>query len=70
LRDPTPEGTRQEPSDRPDIVACVFVQKMAQLLKDVKDPGLFGKVAGMVYTVEFQKRGLPHSVAMAITDVF
>jgi len=22
--------------------------------------GLFGKVAGMVYTVEFQKRGLPH----------
>jgi len=59
LRDPTPEGKRQEPSDRPDIVARVFVQKMEQLLKDVRG-GLFGKVAGMVYTVEFQKRGLPH----------
>jgi Helitron helicase-like domain at N-terminus len=58
LRDPTPDGKRQEPSDRPDIVACVFVQKMEQLLKDVRE-GLFG-MAGMVYTVEFQKRGLPH----------
>jgi hypothetical protein len=32
---------------------------MQALLKDIKG-GLFGKVAGMVYTVEFQKRGLPH----------
>ena len=59
LKDPTPDSKRQEPSDRSDIVACVFVQKMEKLLKDVRG-GLFGKVAGMVYTVEFQKRGLPH----------
>src|SRR6202167_3833817 len=59
IKDQTDEGKRQEVSDRPDIVACVFVQKMQALLKDVRD-GLFGKVAGMVYTVEFQKRGLPH----------
>ena len=59
LQDQTPDGKRQQPSDRPDIVARVFVQKMESLLKDVRN-GLFGKVAGMVYTVEFQKRGLPH----------
>jgi Helitron helicase-like domain at N-terminus len=59
LKDETAQGKRQEPSDRPDIVARVFVQKMQALLKDVRD-GLFGKVTGMVYTVEFQKRGLPH----------
>ena len=59
IKDQTDEGKRQEVSDRPDIVAHVFVQKMQALLKDVRD-GLFGKMAGMVYTVEFQKRGLPH----------
>ena len=59
LKDQTEEGKRQEVSDRPDIVAHVFVQKMEALLKDVRD-GLFGKMTGMVYTVEFQKRGLPH----------
>jgi Helitron helicase-like domain at N-terminus len=32
---------------------------MKSLLKDVRD-GLFRKVASMVYTVEFQKRSLPH----------
>jgi len=42
-------------------VARVFVQKMEQLLKDVRCVSVCGKVAGMVYTVEFQKKGgLPH----------
>ncbi|MDQ1532073.1 MAG: hypothetical protein QOE37_2178, partial [Microbacteriaceae bacterium] len=59
LKDENERGKRQEVSDRPDIVARVFVQKMQALLKDIKG-GLFGRVAGMVYTVEFQKRGLPH----------
>jgi hypothetical protein len=59
LKDNTEQGKSQDPSDRPDIVARVFVQKMEALLKDIKK-GIFGKVAGMVYTVEFQKRGLPH----------
>jgi hypothetical protein len=49
----------QTASDRPDIVARVFYQKMKELLKEVRG-GLFGEVAGLVYTVEFQKRGLPH----------
>jgi hypothetical protein len=59
LKDENERGKKQEVSDRPDIVARVFVQKMQQVLKDIKG-GLFGKVAGMVYTIEFQKRGLPH----------
>ena len=67
LKDPTPEGKRQDPSDRPDIVARVFAQKMEQLLKDVRG-GLFGKVAGMVYTIEFQKRGLPHMHLLIFLD--
>jgi hypothetical protein len=67
LKDATPEGKRQKASDRPDIVAHVFVQKMQSLLKDVRG-GLFGKVAGMVYTVEFQKRGLPHMHLLIFLD--
>jgi len=59
LKDQTEQGKRQEASDRPDIVARVFVMKMQELLKEVRG-GLFGRVAGMVYTIEFQKRGLPH----------
>ncbi|ETW79933.1 hypothetical protein HETIRDRAFT_171550 [Heterobasidion irregulare TC 32-1] len=52
-------GTTQNPSDCPDLVARVFAQKMKALLKEIKE-GLFGGVAGMVYTIEFQKLGLPH----------
>lgn len=59
LKDQTKDGKRQEVSDRPDIVAHVFALKMEALLKDVRN-GLFKKITGMVYTVEFQKRGLPH----------
>jgi hypothetical protein len=33
--------------------------KMQELLKEVRG-GLFGKVTGMVYTIEFSKRGLLH----------
>ena len=61
---PPPAGARhqqrkQKASDRPDIVARVFEMKKNQVLKEIKD-GLFGRVSGMVHTIEFQKRGLPH----------
>ncbi|ETW86527.1 hypothetical protein HETIRDRAFT_307199 [Heterobasidion irregulare TC 32-1] len=45
-------GSTQQPFDRPDLVARVFALKMKALIKDIKE-GLFGKVAGMVYTIEF-----------------
>ncbi len=51
------EGYRAE--DRPDIVARVFNQKVRALLEDIKK-GVLGRLDAYTYTVEFQKRGLPH----------
>ena len=50
---------RQIASDCPDIVARVFVQKIKAMLDDIKS-GVFGDVQGFVFTIEFQKCGLPH----------
>lgn len=49
----------QQPTDRPDLVARVFRLKVRELLTDLKN-GLFGPYAAHVYTIEYQKRGLPH----------
>ncbi|XP_072062222.1 uncharacterized protein [Arachis hypogaea] len=49
-----------KPSDRPDIISRVFKIKLEALLKDLKDGSIFGKPKGIVYTIEFQKRGLLH----------
>jgi hypothetical protein len=50
----------QKPEDRPDIVSRVFNLKKDAFLHDLKKNKIFGQVAAMVYTIEFQKRGLPH----------
>ncbi|KIK71806.1 hypothetical protein PAXRUDRAFT_124858, partial [Paxillus rubicundulus Ve08.2h10] len=49
----------QKSIDCPDLVAHVFFQKEQALLKKVRN-GCFGAVAGLVYNIEYQKRGLPH----------
>jgi hypothetical protein len=49
----------QTAADNPDLVARVFREKVRILLKAVKD-GAFGDCLGTVWTIEFQKRGLPH----------
>jgi len=49
----------QQAVDCPDLVAHVFYQKQQALLKIICD-GYFGAVAVLVYTIEYQKRGLPH----------
>eukprot|EP00794_Sanderia_malayensis_P000981 gene981-biopygen234 len=51
----------QKPQDRPDIVTRVLNLKFKELLCDILDLNFFGKVIAYVYTVEFQKRGLPHT---------
>ncbi|KAK9714969.1 hypothetical protein RND81_06G134200 [Saponaria officinalis] len=51
-------GVRQD--DRPDILCRVFKIKLDQLIRDLKNKKLFGRVQAVMYTVEFQKRGLPH----------
>ncbi|KIK12309.1 hypothetical protein PISMIDRAFT_46487, partial [Pisolithus microcarpus 441] len=49
----------QKTVDQPDLVARVFHAKQQALLKKIRD-GYFGAVAGFVYTIEYQKHGLPH----------
>ncbi|GJS24178.1 DNA helicase PIF1, ATP-dependent [Tanacetum coccineum] len=46
--------------DRPDVISRVFKIKLDCLMKELKDGHIFGRVKGVVYTIEFQKRGLPH----------
>ncbi|XP_031131679.1 uncharacterized protein LOC116033064 [Ipomoea triloba] len=47
--------------DRPDIVSRVFKMKLDALVKEIRNGKLFGIVTAVVYTIEFQKRGLPHA---------
>ncbi|CAH9078837.1 unnamed protein product [Cuscuta epithymum] len=49
------------PDDRPDILSRIFKMKLDLLIKDLKQNKMFGNVRAVVYTVEFQKRGLPHA---------
>lgn len=50
----------QEPIDRPDLVARVFHLKVKKLLAELKQGNIFGRYQGHVYTIEYQKRCLPH----------
>ncbi|KAI5410637.1 hypothetical protein KIW84_055960 [Lathyrus oleraceus] len=48
-------------SDRPDIISRVFKMKFDEHLSDLTKKSLLGKVLAYMYTIEFQKRGLPHA---------
>ncbi|XP_058780945.1 uncharacterized protein LOC131655055 [Vicia villosa] len=50
-----------KPHDRPDIISRVFKIKFDQLLTYLTKKGVLGKVLAYMYTIEFQKRGLPHA---------
>jgi hypothetical protein len=50
----------QSASDRPDLSCRVFHLKMVQLIKDICEHGIMGRTVARVWTIEFQKRGLPH----------
>ncbi|XP_076960654.1 uncharacterized protein LOC143637083 [Bidens hawaiensis] len=47
--------------DMPDILCRIFKMKLDSMIKLLKDKALFGKIKEAVYTIEFQKRGLPHA---------
>nr|XP_043633509.1 uncharacterized protein LOC122604703 [Erigeron canadensis] len=49
-----------KPEDRPDITTRMFKLKLDLLITDLMDNEIIGKVEAIVYTVEFQKHGLPH----------
>ncbi|CAF1074549.1 unnamed protein product, partial [Brachionus calyciflorus] len=56
----------QKPNDRPDIVVRVFRIKLKELIDDIKDKEIFGKIDAYFYVIEFQKRGLPHAHILVI----
>ncbi|XP_074277292.1 uncharacterized protein LOC141600935 [Silene latifolia] len=58
----------EEAQNRPDLVSRVFRSKLFELKKDICVRKIFVYVAGYVYVVEFQKRGLPHAHFLIILD--
>ncbi|XP_042941237.1 uncharacterized protein LOC122275954 [Carya illinoinensis] len=50
----------EEVQNRPDLIARIFRAKLEELKIDLFKREIFGKVAAYVYTIEYQKRGLPH----------
>ncbi|XP_022024880.1 uncharacterized protein LOC110925221 [Helianthus annuus] len=47
--------------DRPNIISRLFKCKLDHLIKDFKKDKFFGDIQAVMYTVEFQKRGLPYA---------
>lgn len=53
---------------RPDLVSRVFRLKLKALLEDITVNHIFGQCIAFVYTIEFQKRGLPHAHLLVVLD--
>ncbi|GJU18149.1 DNA helicase PIF1, ATP-dependent [Tanacetum coccineum] len=51
----------QKSHDRPEIGTRVFKIKLTELLDDLTKKHVFGESRGVMYVIEFQKRGLPHT---------
>ena len=51
---------QQTAADRPDLVARVFNLKVRDLLDQIRHKEVFRPWLGWVWTIEYQKRGLPH----------
>ena len=52
-------GPNETAADRPDLVVRIFYLKIKELMRELES-GIFGKYRGMVHSIEYQKRGLPH----------
>lgn len=53
---------------RPDICCRVFHIKLEQMMADFKSGKFFGTVIAGMYTIEFQRRGLPHEYILLWLD--
>ena len=51
----------QSPSDRHDITVRVFKQKLKSLMDFIIKHHVFGETRCWMYSIEWQKRGLPHA---------
>ncbi|KAG8171780.1 hypothetical protein JTE90_007773 [Oedothorax gibbosus] len=52
-------------NDIPIIVNDIFQTKVKHLIKDLIEKNIMGPIVDYVYTIEFQKRGLPHAHILA-----
>ena len=52
----------------PNITVRLFYSKLRALLSDVVSGKIFGKILAHVYTIEFQKLGLPHAHMLFVLD--
>ena len=50
----------QHSHDKPDVVVRVFKLKLQKLM-ELRKAGCFGSLQAWLYSIEFQKRGLPHA---------
>src|ERR1044071_6521524 len=56
----------QTAQDRSDLISRVFNMKLKAILKNILKEYIFGKVLAYLYTIEFQKCGLPHAHILII----
>ncbi|KAK1360977.1 hypothetical protein POM88_045451 [Heracleum sosnowskyi] len=61
IQDAVQSSGSHDASVRPDLVARVFKMKLDAMMNDLTKKHVLGRVLAVVYTVEFQKRGLPHA---------
>ncbi|XP_013665093.3 uncharacterized protein LOC106369492 [Brassica napus] len=54
--------------DRPELCCRLFKIKLDRLMDDLTKKYLLGKTVAAIYTVEFQKRGLPHAHILLFMD--
>ncbi|XP_076057681.1 uncharacterized protein LOC143035066 [Oratosquilla oratoria] len=53
-------ATSKNRGDRPDLVSRIFKLKVDELMDDLTNKNIFGRVKVHLYSIEWQKRGLPH----------
>lgn len=58
----------QEYTNRPDIVCRIFMDKAAEFIKDITERHILGNVGAWCYSVEHQKRGMPHIHMLVIME--
>ncbi|XP_063901249.1 uncharacterized protein LOC135120859 [Zophobas morio] len=51
----------QQPSDRHDLTARVFKQKLIRFMDLITKNHIYGETRCWMYSIEWQKRGLPHA---------
>ncbi|KAL3091075.1 hypothetical protein niasHS_005038 [Heterodera schachtii] len=59
---------RQQYTHRADIVCRIFMDKASEFVRDLIEKNVLGKVAGWCYSVEHQKRGMPHIHILLILE--